>query len=45
MTDHIQKMLTDAYRHLGITDTKENDREVFTKSPMRLWSWRMSTSL
>lgn len=28
MTDHIQKMLADAYRHLGITDKKENDRLV-----------------
>lgn len=25
MTDHIKKMLADAYRHLGITDKKEND--------------------
>ena len=28
MTDHIKKMLADAYRHLGITDKKENDRLV-----------------
>jgi len=28
MTDHIKEMLADAYRHLGVTKPKENDRLV-----------------